>query len=268
MTIPGIWTKGDEDWRLSRPEGFPDEATLHRLIWETPDMLPLAGAPRLVMLGSEVGLGAGSADLFGVEASGRPVIIEVKLAWNPEARRAVVAQILAYAAYLHGMSRGQLEDGLRRNLQDAGHATILDAVTASDQTGALDQEGFTEAFDDHLSEGRFRLVLVLDDVPQELMTLAAYLDHVTDKLVIDLVAVGAFNVNGTSVMIPQRVTPEQHEGSESTAGTTARDTFYPGSDEFEASIRDAREEDREKLRRLLEWARRLEQRRLIALGML
>ena len=265
MTIPGIWKKDDDDWKLSRPEGFPDEATLHRLIWETPEMLPLAGAPRLGMLGSEVGLGPGSADLLGVEASGRPVIIEVKLAWNAEARRAVVAQILAYAAYLHGMSRGQLEDRLRRNLQRAGHATILDAVKASDQTGAFDQDGFTEAFDEHLSEGRFRLVLVLDDVPQELMTLAVYLDHVTDKLAIDLVAVGAFSIDGTSVMIPQRVTPEQREVSESAAATTAAGTLYQGSDEFEASISDAREDDREKLRRLLEWARCLEQRRLIAL---
>ena len=111
MTIPGIWTKGDDDWMLSRPKGFPDEATLHRLIADRPDMLPLAGAPRLVILGSEVGLGAGSADLLGVEASGRPVIIEVKLARNNEARRAVVAQILAYAAvpawYDPGATRGQ-----------------------------------------------------------------------------------------------------------------------------------------------------------------
>ena len=64
MTIPGIWTKGDDDWMLSRPKGFPDETTLHRLIADRPDMLPLAGAPRLVILGSEVGLGTGSADLL------------------------------------------------------------------------------------------------------------------------------------------------------------------------------------------------------------
>ena len=32
MTIPGIWKKDEDDWKLSRPEGFPDEATLHRLI--------------------------------------------------------------------------------------------------------------------------------------------------------------------------------------------------------------------------------------------
>lgn len=110
MGVSGIWTRNDEGWQLSRPEGFPDEATLHRLIEKTPEMLPLAGAPPLLVLGREVPLGSGYADLLGVEASGRPVIIEIKLAQNNEARRAVVAQILAYAANLHGTTREQLED--------------------------------------------------------------------------------------------------------------------------------------------------------------
>ena len=42
-------------------------------------MLPLSGAPSLLILGREVSLGSGYADLVGVEISGRPVIIEVKL---------------------------------------------------------------------------------------------------------------------------------------------------------------------------------------------
>lgn len=47
-------------------------------------MLPLAGYPRLTILGREVRLGTGSADLLAVESSGRLVIIEVKLAGNAE----------------------------------------------------------------------------------------------------------------------------------------------------------------------------------------
>ena len=141
-----------------------------------------------------------------------PVLIEVKLSKNNEARRAVVAQILAYAAYLDGMTTELLEERLRDQLQEAENATILDAVTASDQEGVFDRDGFTNALGDHLKEGRFRLVIVLDEAPPELSTLVAYLEHVTDdKLVIDLVVVSNFDVNGSPVMIPQRVTPERHE---------------------------------------------------------
>ena len=88
-------------------------------------MLPLAGAPEIVILGSEVNLGRGYTDLIGVETSGRPVVIEVKLSRNNEARRAVVAQILAYAAYLHGYTVSGLEEGpLRASLQKDGHGNI------------------------------------------------------------------------------------------------------------------------------------------------
>jgi hypothetical protein len=41
----------------------------------------------------------GFADLIAIEPNGRISVIEIKLARNAEARRAVIAQVLAYAAY-------------------------------------------------------------------------------------------------------------------------------------------------------------------------
>lgn len=258
MTVSGIWTRNQEGWQLSRPEGFPDEATLHGLIEDTPEMLPLAGAPALLVLGREVPLGSGYADLVGVEASGRPVIIEIKLAQNNEARRAVVAQILAYAANLHGTTREQLEDRFSSELKRRGHESLVDAMR-SVQEEALDAEEFATDLDEHLREGRFRLVFVLDDVPAELMTLVAYLEHVTDKLMIDLVAVNSFDVDGTSVVLPQRVTPERHEVAVNEKRRGKSGTLYRGSERFEQSISQAPPESHEPLHSLLRWARSLEE---------
>ena len=257
MTMSGIWTEDGDSWALSPPEGFRDEATLHGLIEQTPEMLPLSGAPPLLILGREVPLGSGYADLVGVETSGRPVIIEVKLAYSSEARRAVVAQILAYAAHLHGMTREQLEDRVGPSLRQRDHESILDALRSA-QDDAFDDDEFTAALDEHLREGRFRLVFVFDSVPTELMTLVAYLEHVTDKLVIDLVAVNSFNVGGTSVVLPQRVTPERHEVTVEKTRRKESGTLYPGSKKFEAMISRAPPESHESLRRMLQWARGLE----------
>lgn len=265
MSVPGIWTQNDEGWSLSRPEGFADEAALHDLIEQTPQMLPLSGAPALIMLGREVALGSGYADLVGVETSGRPVIIEVKLADSNEARRAVVAQILAYAANLHGTTMQQLEDRVSRGLRRRGHTTLMDAVQSA-QEDALDVDEFTSALDEHLQEGRFRLVFVLDAVPTELMTLVAYLEHVTDNLAIDLIAVNSFEVEGTSVVLPQRVTPERHEVTVEKTRRKKSGTLYPGSDRFEAAIGEAPAGSREDLHRLLEWARGLEERGFVKLA--
>ena len=57
--MTGIWTNMGEGWELGSPQAFQDEATLHSLIEENPQLLPLSGSPRLTVLGSEIQLGTG-----------------------------------------------------------------------------------------------------------------------------------------------------------------------------------------------------------------
>jgi RecB family endonuclease NucS len=93
--MTALWRNDGIEWQLLPSIGFGDEAALHTLVEDAPQMLPLSGSPSLTVVGREVQLGGGYADLLAVETSGRPVVIEVKLARNAEARRAVVAQALA-----------------------------------------------------------------------------------------------------------------------------------------------------------------------------
>ena len=130
-------------------------------------MLPLAGAPRLTVLGREVRLGSGYADLIAVESTGRLVIIEVKLAGNAESRRAVVAQVLSYAGYLQGLDPDQLENQVLGPYLTA-RGSVLAAVEGDDQQHALDPEAFEEGLARSLAEGSFRLVIVLDSPPMSL----------------------------------------------------------------------------------------------------
>jgi hypothetical protein len=53
--MTAIWQNDGTGWSLSTPIGFPDEQTLHDLVEATPQILPLAGDPRLVVVGNEVG---------------------------------------------------------------------------------------------------------------------------------------------------------------------------------------------------------------------
>jgi len=160
-------------------------------------------------LGSEVQLGAGYADILAVESGGRPSIIEVKLVGNPESRRAVVSQVLAYAASLRGLTVDDLEQGpLRRHLSGAGHESALDAVQSQDQEGAVDAESLTASLQEHLDRGSFRVVLVLDDVPSEPKRIVGYLDVVTAQtLIIYLLMIKVFEVNGAQIALPERLNP-------------------------------------------------------------
>src|SRR5215211_692488 len=119
--MTAIWQNDGTAWRLLSPAGFPDEAALHGLVEQAPHILPLAGVPQMVVVGREVLLGGNWADLIAIESTGRLAIIEIKLASNAEARRAVIAQILTYAAFLHGMDLTTLEQEiLASHLQKRG----------------------------------------------------------------------------------------------------------------------------------------------------
>ena len=262
--MTGIWTNTGEGWRLGPPQTFQDEATLHRLIKENPQLLPLAGSPRLTVLGSEVPLGSGYADILAVESSGRPTIIEVKLASNPEARRAIVSQVLAYAAFLHGYDAEELERGpLRRPLEKAGYGSILEVVQALDQEGAVDVDSFSASMQEFLDQGDFRLVLVLDEVSAELERVIAYLDTITaQSLTIDLIILRVYEVNGGQVALPQRISPDIGATMPvATSGrgrlATSKGMLSDGPDAFRASVEGTSEEARATFDMLIAWAEEL-----------
>lgn len=266
--MSAIWANGDQGWQLVSPVGFSAEAALHDLVEHAPNVLPLAGIRQLTILGREVLLGGNYADLIAVEPSGRLAVIEIKLSSNAEARRAVVAQILTYAAFLRGMEPTYLEGViLQPHLQKLNHQTIAGVLQGDDQLGDFDAGTFDAGLRESLSAGAFRLVLVLDKAPDELVRLTGYLDAVADKLQIDLITVSAYQIGETQVVVPQRVDPERKAETKEMKvplpGNAAR--YVEGSEEFETSIIQAPEAERARLHELLDWARKLEQHGLAQL---
>lgn len=237
---------------------------MHDLVQTAPNMLPLAGSPRLTMLGREVRLGAGSADLLAVESSGRLVIIEVKLAGNAESRRAVVAQVLSYAGYLQGLDPAQLESRVLAPHLAGG--TVLAAIEANEQQQALDKQAIQDELARTLAEGSFRLVIVLDSVPDELVQVVGYLELVADRIDIDLVTVTAYDVAGSRVLVPQRVDPGRRARELSDVQVDERQgVLLHGSAEFRSSFVDAPVPRREVLERASDWADMLERQGLVKL---
>lgn len=271
-----IWRKDGAEWRLLAPTDYPDEATLHSRVAEAPQMLPLAGSPDLVIVGKEVRLGAGIADLIAVESSGRLVVIEVKLKKNGESQRSVVAQVLTYAAYLRGMDIATLEKVvLERHLRERGYANLASAVNSDDQDSSFNPADFEQGVAESLRDGRFRLVLVLDEAPEELVRLVGYLEAVTDGLLIDLIVISAYDVQGSQILVPQRIQPEEQRVAVvvstlpssllSARPNPVKGTQTPGAEIFVESISKAAEKDQPELRRLYAWALSLEKRGLTRL---
>lgn len=256
-------------WQPLVASPYAAEHALQDLVAKGPQMLPLAGAPRLTILGTEVQLGAGRADVLAIESSGRLVVIEIKLADNPEARRAVVAQILSYAAYLQSLDPQYLQlVTLASHLSRRGNSTIWEAVRNDDQEAALEEATFADGLASSLSDGAFRLVIVLDQVPDELVQLVGYLELVTDKVTVDLLTISSYDVGSSKVLIPQRIDPGRRIAELSSAEATARqaNAAQPGSQDFRAVTAEAASELRPFLDLLVAWADELDQRGLISLA--
>ncbi|MFL5624307.1 MAG: hypothetical protein ACJ788_01775 [Ktedonobacteraceae bacterium] len=267
--MTAIWQNDGSRWQLLSPTGFPNEATLHTLVEEALHLLPLASTPRLIVVGREVQLGNGRADLMAIEPSGRIAIIEIKLARNAEARRAVIARVLAYAAYLWGMEQSTLEqDVLSQHLQARGYESLAGAVESNDQEGSFDADTFSAGIAESLKHGHFRLVFVLDEAPEELVRLSSYLETISDQLIIDLISLSAYTVNSSQILVPQRVEAEPRKLETSqmiTAQGKGEGRLVDGAGDFIASIETAHETSKPLLQRLSNWAIDLERDRLVKL---
>jgi 3-keto-5-aminohexanoate cleavage enzyme len=97
-SMSAIWRREADEWRPLLPSGFANEEALHDPVEEAPHLLPLSGDPTLVVVGREVALGSGYADLVAVEPDGRLSVIEIKLRRNAEARRLARREIARTAA--------------------------------------------------------------------------------------------------------------------------------------------------------------------------
>jgi hypothetical protein len=262
--MTGIWAKAaDGSWQPMAASGFVNEADLHDLIEQTPSMLPLAGNPRLAVLGREVRCGRESADLIAVELdTGRPVIIEVKLAANTD-RRQALTQVLGYAAYLRRLDLTGLTTVLGTARGRPSVPSIGMAVRAAVQADPdFTEEAFEVRLADALVDGRLRAVIVLDSAPADLVQLVGYLQDVTnDRLTLDLVVVSSYEVAGQRVLVPQLVEPDRSQLTAEAAGISKPATsseIVRGAQVFEDSIDSAPAESREDLRRLCRWAAALE----------
>lgn len=102
--MPMIKVQGGTTTVLA-PEAYANEAELESLLLANPVLLVEEGEPPLAVVMNQCRLGgAGIADLFMVDGEGLPVLVEVKLARNPQSRREVLAQVFDYAATLNDSS--------------------------------------------------------------------------------------------------------------------------------------------------------------------
>lgn len=165
---------------LSAAFGGGGEGWLQERLYANPTLLlggavdPLFGD--LVPLAMELPLEGGgttlAVDIVAASPQAGIALIEVKLGRNAEARRQIVAQAMEYAGALRRLGYAGLEARLRSMPASAlgpGKAdTIHEAAGAS---AGVDPVAFNQAASRNIGRGRVLLLLVVDRIRPELLSL-------------------------------------------------------------------------------------------------
>jgi hypothetical protein len=186
-------------WSEPTTEAWTDEKTLEELILGAPTLLPGVTDPGTVAVNQFWVLGTGQADIVSVTPVGAITICEVKLKRNSDIRRTVVGQVLAYAAGLQAMDFESFDAAWRARAK----MSVLQHLLGSDADSSGAEE-LRSAITENLQLGRFRLVLAVDQLTDELRSIITYLStHTTPDVDVVGLEIAFATRDGFEVAIPR-----------------------------------------------------------------
>jgi hypothetical protein len=200
--------EGEGEWGSPEITSYAQEANLQRLLAKSPDLLPGCDGSELVAVELQVP-GVGYADLVCVSPTGLITVVECKLQSNPDIRRRVVGQVLAYASGLWRLSYEDFDAAF-----SSGHGSTL--AEGFEGRGEWDEEQFRSTLAANLEEGKFSLVLAVDSITVELKQIVSYLNtHVAPGLQVLAVELDYAAGHGVEILMPRTY-------GEETASSTGR----------------------------------------------
>jgi hypothetical protein len=188
-------------WQAPSVTAYSDEEALERLLEQTPELLPgLDTGPIAVVRQLHVP-DTGAVDLFIVGVDGALTIIECKLQSNPDIRRRVVGQVVAYAAGLWRLSFEELDSAFASRAGKNLSAAV--AAIADEVGGDFEEAQFRNAVSANLAAGRFRLIIAVDAITEELKRIVEYLnDHTVRDVEVIAFEVGYAADGDVELLIP------------------------------------------------------------------
>ena len=186
---------GSESNLISASE-FEKESDLELLLAERPDLLVDDRGTDIGYVDRQVVLEAGKLDLLFVDSEGVPIAVETKLESNSEARREVVAQVIDYLSSLTSLTVDELDKQVNGKLELALRALS----PASDDS---DFENLWQLVGANLRDGRARLVVVVDEAPDDLQRIFRFLARKSDLDVQLLSIQRYFSPSAGEVFVPQ-----------------------------------------------------------------
>lgn len=190
----------EQTWHVPEVTQYHNEAALQRFFAQFPELLG-TGEKRAVVTELEVP-GIGSLDVCAIAPNGAITLVECKLHKNPEIRRTVVGQLLAYAAGLAGLTYEEF-DRLWAKTRGAKGRTLASMVSLAGSGEAWEEEAFRIRVAENLRVGRFDLVFAVDSITEELKKIVRYLNiHTASDIRVLALELGYAKDGDVEVLVP------------------------------------------------------------------
>ncbi len=209
--------KTDAKWVPVSLLGYASEKDLQQLLKDAPELIPgCEGTAAVRELWIQ---GVGSVDVVCVDEAGTLTLVECKLAKNAEIRRAVVGQIFAYASGLERTSYTEFESAFA-NRAGKPMLNAVQEVASQEVDGKALRTALTAALD----EGRFRLVIAVDQITDELRAIVEYLNrHLSDDVALIALELGRLVLQEPAeILVPATYGAEIAAEKEQKGGGTTR----------------------------------------------
>jgi hypothetical protein len=166
-------TKGVKKLLIS--ESFLIEKELEDILAEKPQLMIEEGEPDVLLVKRQVTFEAtGTADLLLIDTNGLPMVVEVKLGKNSESRRQVVGQIFDYVSSLALLTVDELDQKVEGTLKEA----IRALGNEESEEDAI--EKCWQSCGSNLRAGKARVVVAIDEAPEDLIRILRFLNEHSD----------------------------------------------------------------------------------------
>lgn len=187
---------------------------LQQLIHRCPESLPIQeidpNLGRLIPVGMELPTPAGFVDNLFVTPQGNIVIVECKLWRNPEARRAVVTQVIDYAQSMANWRYEDFERAIKKSIDENKKTidkTLFQIIAdAFGNDPEVDETSFIDAIQRNLRLGRLLLLIAGDGIREGAEGLVDYLQtHGGLRFDLAMIEVAIFNAGKHGLFIQPRL---------------------------------------------------------------
>lgn len=235
------------------------EDALQTLIEKQPNILNgrqiepgSADPPRFVLLCRETQVGDWSLDHLLVDQRGVLTLVEAKLLQNPEARRAVIGQILDYAAgAIESWSDGKLKL-LASEYWARQNRTVDDVLRLA--FGDIDTDLFWEQVESNLNQSQIRLIIAADELRPEVRRVIEFLNGQMRTVQVFGLEIRCFGEEPNAVIVPFLVGQSQTATAQKAIAASSGARLWTPQD-LEATYAALPDKSKEQcLLRLLQWA--------------